>query len=427
LQRDIPSFPAREKACNRMTIQLTCRCGKRVAVADDTAAKKVRCPKCGDAIAVPRAADSDSDDEADAAPKSSTRDRKRKRRRQREESSGNKGLIIAGGVVVAVVLLGVLTVFGVRFAQQAKLRDEELQARRDVQQAIEWLGFPATTEKATAALLKHRSLAQPWLIEAFKDAEPARRLAVVQVVDAMGQDAKEYVPQLTSALRDSSPAVQIAAIRTLGKLGGEAKAAIPEMGAVANQPSPDVQVAALRVLGGFGSDATPAVPNIAAAISDSNLGVRAAAFDALGSLGPLAKAAVPTLADRLRAEQNQSMQARLLGVLAKIGPDARPAAPAVAALAIPVRAELKVVSETLEREEAKGWQLKAYRETITVFRGGVGKSTTYDRVVWRSTALDAKGRPYEASSDPRLPHRMRLIQLREFDAAVTDVLRKIGG
>src|SRR5262249_4154612 len=118
-----------------MPISLSCPCGARLNAPDTTAGKKVKCPKCGDPIAVPAAAGFEvvdekpvpaarprrrvEDDEDDDRPARSRRrdddedDRPRKKKRKAKSGgvpvwawATGGGLLLVAGVVVAVLALG---------------------------------------------------------------------------------------------------------------------------------------------------------------------------------------------------------------------------------------------------------------------------------------------------------------------------------
>jgi hypothetical protein len=91
-----------------MAISLTCECGKKLAVKDELAGKRVKCPGCGDLLTVPSVTDEApikkrapavADDEED---QEEERPRKKKKKRHRAGKS-NKTLWIGAGIGVLVL------------------------------------------------------------------------------------------------------------------------------------------------------------------------------------------------------------------------------------------------------------------------------------------------------------------------------------
>jgi hypothetical protein len=92
----------------RMAISLTCECGKKLAVKDELAGKRVKCPGCGELLTVPsvteeaplkKRAPAAADDEED---QEDERPRKKKKKRHRAGKS-NKTLWIGAGIGVLVL------------------------------------------------------------------------------------------------------------------------------------------------------------------------------------------------------------------------------------------------------------------------------------------------------------------------------------
>jgi len=84
-------------------------------------------------------------------------------------------------------------------------------------------------EVAADALGRIGAPAVPALIEALKNADPAVRLEVVEVLGRMGDEAADAVPSLLKLLDDPDPGVRKAAARTLGQIGPAAKDAVPAL------------------------------------------------------------------------------------------------------------------------------------------------------------------------------------------------------
>jgi HEAT repeat protein len=167
------------------------------------------------------------------------------------------------------------------------------------------------------------------LVLGLKDPEVRGRLAALDALEAMGEDAAPAIPALAKALSDPDrfvrwaasrilrklapkepqvvvPAltarlvepdldVRIAAITALERYGAAAKGAVPALTQAVNRGDPESRMAVLRALDAIGTDAVPALPAIAAALNDDSPRVRAVAAEVLGHFGPRAAAYEPNL------------------------------------------------------------------------------------------------------------------------------------
>src|SRR5437773_491233 len=112
-----------------MTIRFSCECGKQLAVKDENAGKRVRCPDCGEIQTVPESGPVEAglrtgkpkqrpvraaeEDEEDRDEREEDEDRPRKRKKKSSRSGGTfPWLWVGAGVgVLALVAVGVWFLF----------------------------------------------------------------------------------------------------------------------------------------------------------------------------------------------------------------------------------------------------------------------------------------------------------------------------
>jgi HEAT repeat protein len=176
------------------------------------------------------------------------------------------------------------------------------------------------------------------LAQALNDPRVDVRLAAVEALETLGDDAAPAAPMLTWAMTDPDRFVRWAAARTVGRmspdklnipdvvrnlirmvddpdldlrvmaaesldrLGPPAKAAVPALARATGKGDAEIRRAAIRALTGIGTDAAPAIPDIAAALKFSDVRVRRAAAEALSQFGALAKPAESDLSQALNDE-----------------------------------------------------------------------------------------------------------------------------
>lgn len=161
-----------------------------------------------------------------------------------------------------------------------------------------------------AALLSHRGevrLAAAWRLGRSRAASAARDLAGLLAADP-------------------STAVRAAAARSLGRIGS--RAALPALFDALGDPSEAVRFEAARGLTALGLTAADVPPLQAALASEDDFVCAFAAWN-LGNLGEPARPAVPDLA---RALQRDRLDVVLTAALARIGPAAEAAVPALVTL-----------------------------------------------------------------------------------------------
>ncbi len=248
------------------------------------------------------------------------------------------------------------------------------------------------------------------LESALKDSSPIVRLTAAQLVPHLGESARPLAPTLLATLADRDPAVRLAvmeALPTLGSgatpsidpllqllptadaetrarvltvfagIGAGAKTALPEIRHRLSDPDPAVRAAALSAFAKI-EEPDPRVPVLIAALDDPSLPVRQAAAKEIASVGDKARDATSRLTAMLQHEDERDaafdalrqisvrsvpdliimLRDRDLTVkkfatqrLARLGPDAQEAIPALEALLRGYeRSELRnSVTEALKR------------------------------------------------------------------------------
>ncbi|MCI0455763.1 MAG: HEAT repeat domain-containing protein [Gemmataceae bacterium] len=192
----------------------------------------------------------------------------------------------------------------------------------------------------------------PALRRALADPDVRVQLSILEVLEALGPDARPAAPELIQALCHPDRYVRWAAARALGKVGPvEVAAAVAQLsqmlfdkdldlrvvaatalerfGPAAREAVPaliralgatdaEMRLAAMRALDGIGTDAQPAIPALAAVLTDPDLRVRRATAEILGKFGPLARDAEAALRRTLTdssAEVRQAASDALLSIL----------------------------------------------------------------------------------------------------------------
>jgi HEAT repeat protein len=166
----------------------------------------------------------------------------------------------------------------------------------------------------------HGKTLKQW-IELSRDDDPKVRLRAVQHL-GIGPFDKAAVPALRRALTDDRRAVGLAAIVALGKIGRDAAEAADDLNARLKEEDAEACAEICEALGKIGPTG---VPGLVDALKDNSREVRRAAVYALGDIGPDAKAAVPALAAIFRHVDSQSPYNEAKQALIAIGEPAVPA------------------------------------------------------------------------------------------------------
>lgn len=150
--------------------------------------------------------------------------------------------------------------------------------------------------------------------------------------DAVAKFEKEGIHFYQVALRSKDQVVRFNALQALPAVKGLNEDIVPDLAKTVGDEMPGVRKATLVVLSRLGPAAKDAAPQLAQAVlSDKKDDVRKQSFDILMRLGHKnLKEAVPTLA--LVIKEREEYREPLLDVMIQLGPDARPAVPALIAL-----------------------------------------------------------------------------------------------
>jgi HEAT repeat protein len=230
-----------------------------------------------------------------------------------------------------------------------------------------WLGRlnAARADQRARVVLALRDLgaeaapAVPVLIDQLGDESDEHRQEAADTLVAIGQPA---VGPLSRALADADPTCRTIAARALGEIGAAAKKAAPALVEALTDPVPEARLAAAEALWLVDQDAA-GVPVLAEGLAAKDIPTRQLCARLLAHIGPSARAAVPALIKSLGDESHldvatdRELLRRLMNTgrdsdgnprlpvdvrspvrsfaaaaLARIGPDARPAVPALKAL-----------------------------------------------------------------------------------------------
>ncbi len=175
--------------------------------------------------------------------------------------------------------------------------------------------------------------ALPELLQAFKNADPTTRSLAVYAVGQIhiNQGTKEVVAPVMEALKDNNANVRAAAANALKLMRDSAKSAIPALLNALSDKDADVRSCVIVALDELGAGKT-AVPEVSRLIHDREVKVRQPAFNYLDRLNAEEiMEAIPPLIAALK-EPDASIQYRAVGLLARIGPAAKEAIPALSEL-----------------------------------------------------------------------------------------------
>jgi len=177
---------------------------------------------------------------------------------------------------------------------------------------------------------QNRRLVLDSLTRGLSDPDVRSRLAAVDALELMGEEAIPAIPALVRALSDTNRFVRWSAARTLGKLapqgaktaipaltrlfspredldvrlavadalkqfGSQAREAVPTLTEGVNRGDDTSRIAAMRTLEAIGTDSTPALPAIARELKNPDPRVRRAAAEVLGRFRSLATRFAPQL------------------------------------------------------------------------------------------------------------------------------------
>jgi hypothetical protein len=212
-------------------------------------------------------------------------------------------------------------------------RDEEMQLRLAALQVLQNVGDEAAAAVPSLVRLLHS--------DALRD-ESAVRVEAIEALGCIGPAAEHSIPLLREiagrqeqrARRTDSPAVwlqQVHAVAALRRLQQDVPSAVPDVLAAASRNNPIPQ--ALLALPRIGAPPEAAVPVLRRVLKSANEYQRYAACTALGEYGPGAAVAAPELATLLQGPDPR-LQRAAIHTLQHIGPLAQPAVPSLVAFAV---------------------------------------------------------------------------------------------
>jgi HEAT repeat protein len=132
------------------------------------------------------------------------------------------------------------------------------------------------------------------------------------------QEESVIAPVLALGLRAQGEQLRAEAAECLARLGRSARTVVPALVAGLGDSNEQVQAYCLMALGETGTNALPALPRLIQLLRDHQNESGVAAV--LAKLGPLAEHAVPTLIEALRKADDDWERLELLDALAAIGP-----------------------------------------------------------------------------------------------------------
>jgi HEAT repeat protein len=136
-----------------------------------------------------------------------------------------------------------------------------------------------------------------------KDAPTRRELA--HLLASFEGQSKPIVPILREELRDPQPVSQYAAAKALIKIGPDAADVVPELLQLLNHKHAGMRAVAAQVLGSIGRAARPAVPALKTMLKEAKPEMRIVAANALSQIAPDVSEALVLLRDALVSETNQ--------------------------------------------------------------------------------------------------------------------------
>ncbi len=175
----------------------------------------------------------------------------------------------------------------------------------------------------------------PLLLEALKDPQPLVRWKAIETLERMGRAAEPALDAVAAAFEDKDPFVRQAAFRVLTGAcphRNELSPAVAQACGLALDrsrltPNQDSRVVLVKMLAAMGPRAKAAVPALKKALASRTDLVQVHAARALWQIERWPEA-VPFLVERLAGHNSASRAAAAEG-LAEIGPEARPAIPAL--------------------------------------------------------------------------------------------------
>jgi HEAT repeat protein len=163
----------------------------------------------------------------------------------------------------------------------------------------------------------------------LSDPDTRARLAAIDTLESLGDEAAPALPDLVRALSDKDRFVRWSAARTVGRLAPiQPSVAVPKLADLAADPDIDVRLAAFAALERYGPAAKDAVTHLGNAAIQGDPEARIAAMKALQAIGDAAAPALPAVATNLK-DDNTRVRQITCETLGRFGSKASKAAPAL--------------------------------------------------------------------------------------------------
>jgi HEAT repeat protein len=210
----------------------------------------------------------------------------------------------------------------------------------------------------------------PGLVRALRNSARGVRLEAAENLGFLGKKARPAVPDLVQLLEDPDALVRVRAAEALLRIDSHQGVAVPALLRALESSDGHARKAAVKALGDLGSASGGEVPALINLLRDPDPALRWEAAAALGQIGQEAGAAAQPLLDALKDPQTRPIAADALGGL---GPSARSALPALAALCKHEDASLRwTAAVAIIRIEVEGKrESDAIRTAVPVFLNGL--------------------------------------------------------
>jgi len=173
-----------------------------------------------------------------------------------------------------------------------------------------------------------KEIARPYILAAFRKADP---VIIANVIDAVSGLGAEAVPKVVRVIEEE-PILRIPALRVIQRIGPEAADAVPALVDILKQGDPksedddDLNRAAVEALAAIGPKAEEAVDPMLEIFKDpAKKDLRYGAGYVLGSIGPAAAKAAPALEAALQSD-DPFLKLVSAWALVQVKPDSQAAA-----------------------------------------------------------------------------------------------------
>jgi hypothetical protein len=185
---------------------------------------------------------------------------------------------------------------------------------------------PAGKADGITELLKKDDAA---LLVGARDSSARVRRAAHEAIEALGDDAARFLPELAKSLEDKDVFVRWIAARIMRKLAEEddrkkrphksADVVVPALIKGLDDDDLDGRIAMVRALGAYGPDAKTAVPALTKFVGKGDAESRVAVLRALAGIGEDSRSALPELVAAFKATDPRVRggAARLVGLLSQ--------------------------------------------------------------------------------------------------------------